>query len=277
MRLFSAIDIVFPAPPSDDDVDLVLAEIDARAPTAVEPRGDGVRIFFANAADRAGALADLARSTSGMQCTSIDVPDEDWAERSQAKVRAVTVGAITIAPPWDLPHDRNGLVIIQPSMGFGTGHHASTRLCVRLLQEINVTGVRVLDVGTGSGVLALAAWKLGASDIVAIDCDEDALASARESAALNDAASAIEFVASDLARPIDAGSRFDVVLANLTGGVLVRFARQLATWLRPGGTLIASGIMAEEEHDVVRAFAGAGLTLAVRATEDEWVGLRAST
>ncbi len=107
-------------------------------------------------------------------------------------------------------------------MGFGTGHHATTRLCLRLLQELELRGARVLDVGTGSGVLALAAWKLGASDVVAIDNDPDALDNARDNIARNGAAAAIDIICDDL--DTLRIQRADVVLANLTGAVLVRYA-----------------------------------------------------
>ena len=207
--------------------------------------------------------------------TAVDVPDERWAERSQASLTAVTVGALTVAPPWDLTADRAGLIIIQPSMGFGTGHHASTRLCLRLLQDTKVAGARVLDVGTGSGVLAIAAWKLSAASVVAVDYDADAITSARECAELNDISDLIDIRHLDLERTATVqGAPFSLVLANLTGGMLVRLAARLCALLTPAGTLIVSGVTREEEDGVTRAFAAEGATIAARLAEDEWVGYR---
>ena len=179
---------------------LVLAAVDGCRPTAVEDTATGLRVFFVASADRDAAAATLASSLPACVATPVDVPDERWAERSQASLSAITVGAITVAPPWDLPEDRSGVIIIEPSMGFGTGHHASTRLCLRLLQEVTVSGSRVLDAGTGSGVLAIAAWQLGAACVVAVDFDLDAVTSARACAELNGAADALDIRQADLDR-----------------------------------------------------------------------------
>lgn len=261
----------------DDDptAGLVLAAADDNSPVAVEHTPTGVRVFFASPADRDAAAAALRGGLPACGVTPVDVPDEHWAERSQAALKAVKVGALTVAPPWDLTADREGLIIIQPSMGFGTGHHASTRLCLRLLQETKVAGARVLDVGTGSGVLAIAAWKLSAASVVAVDYDADAITSARECAELNDVSDLIDIRQADLERDATVeGQPFSLILANLTGGMLVRLAARLCALLIPGGTLIVSGVTLEEEDAVTRAFADQGAAVSARLAEEEWVGLR---
>ena len=109
--------------------------------------------------DRAISVAAFAAPDARL--AALTISDEAWAERSQSALRPVTVGRITIAPPWTLESDTSTkdaspiVIAIQPSMGFGTGHHQSTRLCLRFLQEHDLTGQSVLDVGTGSGVLAI--------------------------------------------------------------------------------------------------------------------------
>ena len=147
---------------------------------------------------------------------------------------------------------RDIVIVIDPSMGFGTGHHATTRLCLELLQQIEVRDRRVIDVGTGSGVLALAAWRLGASRVAAIDNDADALQNARDNIERNGAAGSIEVLEVDLwsvsLRPAD------IVLANLTGAVLQRQAEPLKRLTAASGVLIVSGFSGDELDAIARAF-----------------------
>jgi ribosomal protein L11 methyltransferase len=151
-------------------------------------------------------------------------------------------------------------------MGFGTGHHATTRLCIDALQRMKVAGRTVLDVGTGSGVLAIAASFLGASRSVGIDDDADAITAARENLELNPEAEATLLVA-DL-RAADVGSA-DIVIANLTGGLLIAAAPALQEFVARDGSLVLSGLMAVEEQDVLAAFPT--WTVEDRSEEDEWI------
>jgi ribosomal protein L11 methyltransferase len=154
-------------------------------------------------------------------------------------------------------------------MGFGTGHHATTRLCLEALQAPDLTGRRVLDVGTGSGVLAIAAALLGAAHTLGIDSDPDAVRAANENLALNPDARGVELVVADIAR-----GRFqpaDVVTANLTGALLVRSAARLTELVAPGGTLIVSGLMTEERDAVRSAFST--FSVVWTSHEDEWAAL----
>ena len=258
MASVPALDLRFaPAADTAQLQDLLYAELDAFEPLAIHDHdtADGWRVFFRLASNRDAAIAALGASLAGRLLTvvAVDVDDEDWARRSQAALTAIEVGRITVAPPWDVPDARRDIVIvIDPSMGFGTGHHATTRLCLTLLQEIGVRGARVIDVGTGSGVLAIAAWRLGASSVTAMDNDPDALQNARENVSRNGAADAIEIVEKDLSSVSTAPA--DVVLANLTGAVLCRYARELRALTAPAGTLIVSGFSPEEIDDVSGAF-----------------------
>jgi ribosomal protein L11 methyltransferase len=267
--------------------DLLLALIDDFGPTAVEDleRDGSVRIFFQSPADRDAALRAL---TAQFEVTAVDVPDEDWARRSQENLAPVTVGRITVFPDARSRSSRTSgrrepverrlsspgaiEIVIIPSMGFGTGHHATTRLCLAALQAIPLTNQTVLDVGTGSGVLAIAAERLGAAQAVGIDFDPDAIQSARENLDLNPDVTRVRFETAELsAIPLP---MVDVVTANLTGALLIRSASALLAAVRTGGTLILSGVMAHERDEVAAAFAAAAVFW--EREEDGWVGLAMS-
>lgn len=262
MKRYPALDIL------DADIDLLLADLDEHGPTAIEERPGGIRAFFTTAAARDAAARALG---GGRRVEPIEVSDEDWARCSQEHLTAVTVGRITVTPPW-LAAEPNGLVIvINPSMGFGTGHHPTTRLCLDALQQLDLAGQAVLDVGTGSGVLALAARLLGADPVVGVDNDPDAIASAAENLMLNRAASGVRFLTGDFGAVMSTGTPANVAVANLTGAVLVREARALSACVRPGGRLIVSGLLDSERAGVVGAYPG--WTLERERQEEGWVAL----
>jgi ribosomal protein L11 methyltransferase len=158
-------------------------------------------------------------------------------------------------------------------MGFGTGHHASTRLCLRWLQSISVAGTRVIDVGTGSGVLAIAAVILGARAAVGIDFDEDAITAARENVELNGVGGQVELRASTLEAAADRDSQFDVVIANITGALIAREADKLRALARATGVLIASGFQTSELDHVTGALEAAGWSADAEIEEDTWLGV----
>ncbi len=152
-------------------------------------------------------------------------------------------------------------------MGFGTGHHATTRLMLRAVQQLPLADRTVLDVGCGSGVLAIAAIKLGARSAVGIDIDPDALANATENAALNEIGDRVRFEESDF-RTMSA--RADVVMANLTGALLERSAATLGALVTPAGRLIVSGFM-QTEADAVTSALNTVADLDSIAQEEEWM------
>jgi ribosomal protein L11 methyltransferase len=232
---------------------------------------------FGSPAARDAAAAALGAVTGDgtPQVESADIEDDDWARRTQADLPAVRVGRVIVAPPWDLPGDEQrasgaepGVVVeIEPSRGFGTGHHQSTRLCLVLLQTRDLAGRTVIDVGTGSGVLAIVAAKLGAAFASAIDDDPDAVENARENIVRNGVEAIVEAHANDVADSSLAPA--DVVTANLTGTLLARHARKLGTLVRPAGSLIVAGFTLDEQPAVLEAFAGA-FDPSESAEEDGW-------
>jgi ribosomal protein L11 methyltransferase len=293
--------IVVEAPALDDPLDaddLMAAVLDDHAPLAFEylaerplppgglwdptfppvpepsPTPLRWRVFFADDDARRRAMDAIRAAMPSLRLAPEEIPDEDWAARSQRSLLAIAAGRFIVAPPWDLPPAAAGpdppiVIVIEPSMGFGTGHHATTRLCLRLLSGLDVAGWRVADIGTGSGVLAMAAAMCGAVDVLGLDVDRDAIESARTSAALNTLPQGIRFEVGDFRATPPAPA--DLVLANLTGGMLRATAAALAGLLRPGGTLVLSGFDLSEV-DAVRAAFG-GLNEMARLEEDGWVAL----
>ncbi len=246
-----------------NDVEMLHATLSSHSVAAIdEPSDDQWRIFFTEAADRDAALADLRARFTHLQFDTLDVADEDWAARSQANLRAIQVGRIIVAPPWDVPIT----LVIRPSMGFGTGHHATTRLCLAALQRIGLEDRSVLDVGTGSAVLAIAASRLGASTVTGVDDDQDAVQAAWDNLSLNPSAQVALIVGDFRAMDLVAA---DVVLANLTGGLLIQAARRLRDLTRAKGRLILSGFTVPEEQDVVAAFGA--FSVEHRGEEEGWV------
>lgn len=232
------------------------------------------RVFFASADERDGAREALRAAYPSLDLSVDDVPDEDWAARSQRALTAVHAGRFIVAPPWDVPSEgRAAVVIIEPSRGFGTGHHASTRVCLRALSEIDVNGRRVLDLGTGSGVLAMAAVVSGAREVIGMDIDQDAIDSARQSQALNPRIAGIHWLVGDFRDAgweALAGGPFDIVLANLTGGMLISSAGRIRELLHRDGVLVCSGFDQDEHAHVEEAL---GLSRQAEFVEDRWMGL----
>jgi ribosomal protein L11 methyltransferase len=232
------------------------------------------RVFFHDTDARRAAEGALRHHVPGIIMERLDVADDDWALRSQKALTAIRAGAFIVAPPWDRPEvvePSVTTIIIEPSRGFGTGHHATTRLCLKALSDVDVTGKRVLDLGTGSGVLAMATALKGAREVHAVDVDPDAIEAALQSAALNQLPVAIAFAVSDFRSELVAGGRFDVLLANLTGGMLTSSATKIAELIAPGGLLVISGFDESERAGVRTAFAA--LTDVALLAEDGWVSL----
>lgn len=231
-------------------------------------------VCFNDATERDQAAQAIREALPQLAIESLDLPDDDWAARSQQSLTMVRAGRFIVAPPWDLPAagvDAT-VIVIEPSMGFGTGHHATTRLCLRLLSNLDVSDLTVLDLGTGSGVLTMAAALGGARRVLGIDVDGDAIQSAETSGRMNTLPDTITFEVSDFRSSPPAAA--DLVLANLTGGMLTSSGPAIAALVKPGGQLILSGFDHTEVAGVLAAFAG--FTEVERLAEDNWQAVRLS-
>lgn len=189
------------------------------------------------------------------------LPEEEWRDSYKAHFHAWQFGRLHWVPVWErdtfeLP-EGEAVLWLDPGMAFGTGNHETTRLCVERLVEharLNGTAGAVIDVGCGSGILALSAAKLGFTHVVGFDNDPEAVRVSDENAALNGLSAHVKFFSADVVTGL-AGREAKVVMANILAHVLIGFARELVASVSPGGILVLSGILATEEYRVREAFA----------------------
>ena len=207
------------------------------------------------------------------------VHESDWAEAWKSHFPVMRVGRrLIIRPTWRShpPAADDVVIALDPGMAFGTGLHPTTRLSLAAIESVadrgGIDGRRVLDVGCGSGILAIAAARLGAARVLAVDTDPIAVEATTANAARNELADRIAARAGSV--PTGEG-RFDVVVANLIATLLIQLAGPLADEIEPGGKLLASGIFGDREHDVREAFTAADLDVGTRTTEGDWVALEA--
>jgi ribosomal protein L11 methyltransferase len=226
---------------------------------------------YAKVADARDALGHLQAFGLGPigELAVREVEDGDWLEAWKATITPIRIGRFLVRPTWsDAASDGAIVIALDPGMAFGTGLHPTTQQCLEAVSYLDLDGLRVLDVGTGSGILAIGAAKRGAREIVGVDTDELAVEAARENAERNGVT--LDVRAGSAA---DVDGSFDVVLANLVGPVLVRIAPDLAARVKPSGSLVAAGITTTAEPDVVRALVAAGLGVVDRDERDDWVRL----
>jgi ribosomal protein L11 methyltransferase len=233
--------------------------------------------FVAAAGERLASLAGRAPELSWRWQA-----DEDWSRRWREGLAPRRVGRrIVVAQPWNQDDaralaaelDAPIVLVIDPATAFGTGEHATTRGAIRLMESVLKGGERVLDVGTGSGILALAAAGLGSSVVLAVESDPESMSNARENLDRSAVAERIELVNAEvddryLAEHRDGG--FDLIVANVLSGVLVPLLPAFAESLTPAGRVVLGGILETEAGDVVEAAAAAGLKLQAEDWEEGW-------
>lgn len=205
------------------------------------------------------------------------VDEVDWADAWKAHYKPVRVGRrLLVKPSWlDTPVGPDDVLIeLDPGMAFGTGTHPSTQLCLTILEDHICPLDRVLDLGCGSGILAIAAARLGAEDILALDIDPVAVRVARDNVIANGVQEQIHVDQGSLESQLHAPRRFDVVLVNILAKVIVELCGQgLGHLVRPGGWLVAAGIIEEQAEEVAEALHAAGLRVERRRRSGDWVAL----
>jgi ribosomal protein L11 methyltransferase len=248
-----------------EHAETVLAELAGLAPGGFEERdaGDGVEFVLYGAPGELPALPDLHAAAGGalVSITTEEIAD-DWSERWKAFHRPVDVGPLRVRPPWEPARPGALDLVIDPGQAFGTGGHHTTRLCLELLLE-EPAGGALADWGCGTGVLAIAAARLGWSPVLAVDHDPAAVEATADNARANGAA--VQVARVDLRR--EPGPWAPVVLANLVRPLLLDVARLME---RPPDTLVLSGLLREEAGEVAGAFARCGLVEHDRRSSGEW-------
>ncbi|HWF75327.1 MAG TPA: 50S ribosomal protein L11 methyltransferase [Solirubrobacteraceae bacterium] len=253
------------------DAELVLAELLELAPSGVEEveLGDAIEYAVYGAPGELPALPDL-RAAAGDALVEVSTSeiDDDWAERWREFHRPLVLdGRLTVRPPWE-PRGATAIdVVIDPGQAFGTGAHASTRLCLELMLGVADPGGALLDVGCGSGVLAIVAARLGWTPVTAIDYDTASV----EAAQANALANGVELDVRRLDVRSDELPRAPTIAANLLSPLLIAGAPRIAA-AQPR-QVIASGILVPEADSVAQAFAAQGLPEAARLTRGEWAAL----
>ena len=199
------------------------------------------------------------------------IAEEDWAEAWKDYFQIEKVGRVVVRPAWReyQPLPNEVVVSLDPGAAFGTGQHPTTRMCLAVLQSLIEPGCRVLDVGTGSGILSIAALGLGAKECVAVDIEAQAVASARANAALNGLEEHIQVIEGSLQEAAEGGP-YDLVLANISAATIRALAPGLKAALTPGGVLVAGGIIEGREAECRLAIRRAGFIIRSVMTEGEW-------
>lgn len=203
------------------------------------------------------------------------VPPRDWAESWKRHFRPIDVdGKLLVRPTWSGRRPRRGQAVLDldPGLSFGTGQHATTRFCLEQVVRLRREGARqsMLDAGTGSGILALAAARMGYAPVEAFDFDPNCVRIAKANAALNGIRGVAITEGDALRLPARPKARFDVVCANLMHDVLIAAARRLAAQVAPGGTLVTAGILVMQFEAVADAYARIGWEVSDTRTEGEW-------
>jgi ribosomal protein L11 methyltransferase len=240
------------------------------------PVDDRLETRLIHVRERVRLLPGYGLPLESDEVTVTPVADEEWATAWKQHFKPVRVGRIVVKPTWEpAPSTSSGcpdvIVEIDPGMAFGTGYHPTTQLCLLILQDIVKGGEVVLDVGTGSGLLAIAAAGLGARSVVGLDIDSVAVEVAEENVRQAGLTDRVTIKQAD--SPLAFEGQADIVFANIIAKVLIDMGAALADKVRPGGKLVASGIVKERADQVKRAFGAVGLSVVQERTDGEWVAL----
>ncbi|MBR3211933.1 MAG: 50S ribosomal protein L11 methyltransferase [Firmicutes bacterium] len=223
------------------------------------------------------ALAE-AIGADGFSIETAERDDSEWKFNWKKYYTTAKVGSrVVVSPTWEekeyVPEPGEILIKMDPGMAFGTGTHETTSLAIRMLEKYLKPGDSVLDIGTGSGILSIAAAKLGAAEVLGVDIDRDAVDVANENIGANGVSGTVRAVYGDLAAGLDRSA--DIVVANLLADLVVRFSADAFRHTVPGGMFISSGILTDKEPLVAEAVTKAGFVIEEVMTDGEWCSIAA--
>jgi ribosomal protein L11 methyltransferase len=251
--------------------DAVLSALFAAGAQGVQELGDRLITHVPDRAVADALTAAAVAASPDAQVEAEPLPDVDWSVEWKRSIRAQTLGAITVTPPWLADGlDAAATVVIDPGMAFGTGEHATTRGVIRLLQSVIRDGDHVADLGAGSAVLAIVAAKLGATQVAAIELDPDAIGNAEENVARNGVSDRVTVIEGDAASLLPLVAPVRVITANIISSVLLELLPVLGLALADDGRVILSGILFTERDEMIRAVTDAGWLVEAEDQEDAW-------
>jgi len=234
--------------------------------------------YFPDSGDMDGIAAELQvvqalLDTSGQEHISFShvlIPDQDWNTAWQQTFKPIDIGnCFTVLPPWEQAAEGRINLIVDPAMAFGTGHHGTTRSCLMLMENLapQTSRDRFLDIGTGTGILAIAASKLGFKHIIGVDTDQQAVDAAVKNCKVNKT----EQVEIRIGSVADLSGSFDFIVANLISLALIKLAPDIAAHLAPAGIAVLSGMLTGQDKEVTEAMHQAGLVLLDMRVDGKWV------
>lgn len=251
------------------DDEILNADKDTVKVSIFVPEEKSVAEYRAFLIERFSALGiDAELSAEGMN-------EEDWSESWKQYYKPVPLGKVTIVPAWEDYTAKDGETVIRmdPGMAFGTGTHETTRLVILMMQDEELEGKRLLDVGTGSGILSICATKLGARSCNAYDIDPVAVKVAAENAR-DGGCDNITVGVSDLLRGVDlSGGKYDICVANIVSDIIIRMLPDISKYVKDDGPIILSGIIEPRADEVRECIAACGYTIIKELKENDWLGI----
>ena len=234
-----------------------------------------IHIYISECDNAAEALEFLKERLTAegvpFEVTSIGVDDADWNENWKKYFHTIEIGKkLAVVPSWESYDNKDNRTVlsIDPGAAFGTGTHATTSLCLGILDQSVVNGVKVLDIGCGSGILAIASVLLGADSALGVDIDAQSVKTATENAEINNISDKVEFIVGDLADKVS--GKYNIICANIVADVIIKLLPDVGQFMKDDGILIISGIIDIRKEDVLSAVKQYGFDICLETYKDNW-------